>query len=74
MIHLEIQLFLLHLHLAKSFDNCKICADLAFAGFFFKTIIVFLYMLQHGNLLKYFDLIKQNIVKAVVQNVVTKRF
>lgn len=25
-------------------------------------------MLQHGNLLKYFDLIKQNIVKAVVQN------
>lgn len=42
MIHLEIQLFLIRLHLAKSFDNCKICADLAFAGFFL-TIIVFLY-------------------------------
>lgn len=72
MIHLEIQLFLIRLYLAKSFDNCKICAYLAFAGFFL-TIIVF-YMLQHGNLLKYFDLIKQNIVKAVVHNVVTKRF
>lgn len=35
MIHLEIQLYLIRLHLAKSFDNCKICADLAFAGFFF---------------------------------------
>lgn len=43
MIHLEIQLFLIRLHLAKGFDNCKICADLAFAGFFFLTIIVFLY-------------------------------
>lgn len=42
MIHLKIQLFLIRLHLAKSFDNCKICADLAFAGFFL-TIIVFLY-------------------------------
>lgn len=73
MIHLEIQLFLIRLHLAKSFDNCKICADLAFAGFFLKQLL-FSYMLQHGNLLKYFDLIKQNIVKAVVQNVVTKRF
>lgn len=72
MIHLEIQLFLIRLHLAKSFDNCKICADLAFAVFFEQ--LLFSYVLQHGNLLKYFDLIKQNIVKAVVQNVVTKRF
>lgn len=42
MIHLEIQLFLISLYSAKSFDNCKICAYLAFAGFFL-TIIVFLY-------------------------------
>lgn len=34
MIHLETQVFVVRLHLAKSFDDRKTCLDLAFAGVF----------------------------------------